>query len=79
MLILGVSFGSVSDPFTCSTNVSMAEAAAQGLDLANAQQMRDFLCKDKGIDDPASLEEVMVIYSDDNGEPIVQHWHHDFS
>ena len=78
MLILGVSAGSLGDPFTCSTTVSMEAAAKQGLDLANAKQMRDFLCTDKKISDPETIDEVMVIYADDTGEPVVQHWHYEF-
>ncbi len=79
MLVIAVSAGSLGDPFTCSTNVSMEDAAKQGLDLSNAKQMRDWIATEKKISDPDIIDEVMVIYPDEDGEPIVQHWHYEFN
>lgn len=78
MLVIAISFGTLGDPFTCSSNISAEEAATQGLDLENANQMRDWICTDKGLSDPECVDEVMVIYEDEEGEHVVQHWHYEF-
>lgn len=78
MLLVGVSFGSKGDPFTTSTTLKSADAAAQGLDLDNAKQMREWFCKDKELSDPEMIDELMIIYEDEEGEPQNQHWHYEF-
>jgi hypothetical protein len=78
MLLVGVSFGSLGDPFTTSTTLKSADAAAQGLDLENANQMREWFCNDKDLSDSEMIDELMIIYEDEEGEPQVQHWHYEF-
>lgn len=80
MLLIAVSFGSKGDPFTCSTNILWKEVVKTGMDPSDANQCRDYLCKDKDLD-PNQIDEVMVVYSDpkeNNGEPEVKHWHYEF-
>jgi hypothetical protein len=80
MLLIAVGFGSLGDPFTCSTTYPWDEAVKAGFDPSDAKQCRDYICKDKGLE-PQYVDEVMVIYADDkhgSGEPEVQHWHYEF-
>lgn len=81
MLIVAIAYGSLTDPFTTSTTLTAEEAAKEGLDPDNANQMRNYIASEKGLM-PDVIDEVLVIYpSDFDGEiqePIVQHHHTEF-
>lgn len=72
MLVIAIAHGSRSDPFTTSASIPMRQAAKEGLDPSNAQQMLDWISDEKSIDHRV-VDCVLVVY-----EGEVQHNHTEF-
>jgi hypothetical protein len=63
-LIIAISHGFHSDEFTCS------DTAPDGLDVTDPEACRDFICKSLSIE-RVTVDEILVIGLDDQGDPIV--------
>lgn len=80
MLIIAISHGSETDPFTTSTTGPdfYDPRTNEGLNIHDANACRAFICKDKDLR-PEWVDEILVVYSSDYGEePQVQHHYTEF-
>jgi hypothetical protein len=84
MLLIAIAYGNGCDPFTTSSTLTFEKATQLGLDLDNANQMRDYICQDKKISsiDSKVIDEILIIYPSDFDEeiqePKIQHHHTEF-
>ena len=75
MLIIAISHGFNTDPFTTSTNGPdfFDSTTGAGLNIHDAEHCREFICKDKNLQ-KEWIDEILIVYSSDYDEdPEVQH------
>lgn len=78
MLIIAVSHGSETDPFTTSTLTRSDTCLPEPVDAKDAKACRDFICKDKDLR-PEWIDEILVVYLPEyDADPEVVHHYTEF-